>query len=170
MSALVFTVLGVDRPGLVERISSAVTGCGGNWLGSHLSSMEGCFGGLVHVAVPRHELARLVAALRELSDEGLEVSVRETVEEPAGEPYQEVELEVIGNDRPGIVSRISHAVAARGINMLELRTEWSSAPMAGHSIFQARATLLVPPDASVSALKQDLEEIAGDLMVDLRLE
>jgi glycine cleavage system regulatory protein len=169
MSALVFTVLAEDRPGLVERVAGIVACHGGNWLGSRLSSLGGCFGGLVHVAVPAEQVEGLREALQALRAEGLLVTVLPTHMETGTAPHEAVEIEVVGNDRPGIVSRISQVIAARGINVNELETEWTSAPMAGHPIFRARAALLVPPDASVTELKRDLERIAADLMVDLKI-
>ncbi len=170
MSALVFTVLAEDRPGLVERVAGTVSRHGGNWLGSRLSSLGGCFGGLVHVSVPANQMASLRAALDALREDGLHITVLPTSQESETVSHECVEIEVVGNDRPGIVSRISQAIAARGINVRDLETEWTSAPMAGHPIFRARAALLVPPDASVAELKRDLERIAADLMVDLRID
>jgi glycine cleavage system regulatory protein len=42
--------------------------------------------------------------------------------------------------------------------------------MGGGTLFQLRATVLVPPTAKIAAVRADLEKIAADLMVDLRLE
>lgn len=170
MSALVFTVLSTDRPGLVEKVSGTVTGHGGNWLGSYLSSLGGCFGGMVHVEVPEERKPELSAALHALESEGIQVTVQTTDSVAAPPVPSAVAIEVVGNDQPGIVARISRVIAARGINLTELETDWNSAPMAGHAIFRARAVLLVPPDASLAELKRDLERIASDLMVDLKID
>jgi glycine cleavage system regulatory protein len=42
--------------------------------------------------------------------------------------------------------------------------------MAGGTLFQARATVFVPATVQIAAVRADLEKIAADLMVDLRLE
>jgi glycine cleavage system regulatory protein len=39
----------------------------------------------------------------------------------------------------------------------------------GGNLFQACATVLVPPSVNMSALRADLEKIAADVMVDLKL-
>jgi glycine cleavage system regulatory protein len=41
--------------------------------------------------------------------------------------------------------------------------------MGGGTLFQMRATVLVPATASLAAVRTDLEKIAADLMVDLTL-
>lgn len=154
---------------MVEKIARTVALHGGNWLGSYLSTLGGCFGGMVHVEVPGDQVSALCTALDALRQDGLQVTVRDTESIQSAAQYEAVEIEVVGNDRPGIVSRISQVIAARGINLTEVETEWTSAPMAGHAIFRARAVLLVPPEASVAELKRDLERIAADLMVDFKM-
>ena len=80
-----------------------------------------------------------------------------------------VALEVVGQDRPGILRQVSAVLVAHQANVEELSSERVSAPMGGGTLFRARATILVPDSARLSALRADLEKIAADLMVDLRL-
>jgi len=167
--SLVMTVLGEDRPGLVEKLSSAITNHQGNWLGSHLSSMAGHFGGMVHVLVPTDQVAPLVSTLRRLEPAGLSVSVMTGLPESINDTLQEAALQVMGNDRPGIVSSISQAIASHGINVEELKTEYSTAPMSGTAMFNAQARLFLPASASAKELRRELEQIASDLMVDIDL-
>ena len=69
----------------------------------------------------------------------------------------------------GIVRDISQALASRGINIEELVTDRSSAPMAGGTLFTARARLQVPAGLDAAGLRSDLERLAHDLMVELTL-
>ena len=169
-SSLVMTVLGEDRPGLVERISTAIIQHQGNWLGSHLSSMAGYFGGMVHVLVPKNQVDSLISSLRELEPVGLSIVVKTGYLDEAAADQRTAVLEVVGNDRPGIVSTISQAIASHGINVEELRTDYTSAPMSGTEMFSAKARLYLPPSVGVEDLREQLEQIAGDLMVDIDLE
>lgn len=169
-TSLVMTVLGEDRPGLVEKLSCVITEHQGNWLSSHLSSMAGYFGGMVHVLVPNAQVEPLISALRDLEPAGLTVSVKTGVAEKTRGTPKQAELQVMGNDRPGIISSISQAIATHGINVEELRTEYTSAPMSGTEMFKARARLFLPPSVSAQDLRHELEKIASDLMVDIDLE
>jgi glycine cleavage system regulatory protein len=42
--------------------------------------------------------------------------------------------------------------------------------MSGESLFLAHARLMIPADASVEDLQHELEDLANELMVDIRLE
>lgn len=168
--SLVFSLLTEDRPGVVERVSGIVASHQANWMESHLSSRSGYFGGIVHVIVPREQVEALTAALEGLSAEKISVTVKSGPEADLRAERQQVNLAVVGNDRPGIVSRISEAVADLGVNMEELETSCVSAPMSGTAIFQARAKLYLPAEIQIHALQRHLEEIASDLMVDISID
>ena len=58
------------------------------------------------------------AALRQLESPGLHVVVEASHHQPAGEAHSHI-LELVGLDHPGTVRDISHALAARGINVDE---------------------------------------------------
>ena len=58
-------------------------------------------------------------------------------------------------------------LAAHGVNVEELESELHSAPMSGEALFTARAVLRVPLEYSLAALRDALEELGSELMVDL---
>jgi glycine cleavage system regulatory protein len=60
-------------------------------------------------------------------------------------------------------------LAAHGVNVEELASERVPAPHGGGTLFQATATVLAPPTVNLAAVRGDLEKIAADLMVDLKL-
>jgi glycine cleavage system regulatory protein len=68
------------------------------------------------------------------------------------------------------VRDISQALADRGINVDELRTEIMSAPMSGELLFLANAELLIPAALDLDLLRKDLEALAHELMVDVDLD
>ena len=49
---LVVTVIGTDKPGIVESLADVITQQQGNWLGSSMSELAGQFAGILHVTVP----------------------------------------------------------------------------------------------------------------------
>jgi glycine cleavage system regulatory protein len=167
---LVMTLIGEDRPGLVESVAALVTGHRGNWLGSRMSRLGGQFAGIVQVEVPKDYEQPLVQALTGLSSRGLTVIVHpdRSESQPGGGPLSL--LEIVGQDRPGIVREISHVLAGLGVNVEELHTECSSAAMSGETLFKARAHLRIPPSCDVEELRRQLERIAADLIVEINLE
>ncbi|MGH7995862.1 MAG: glycine cleavage system protein R [Opitutaceae bacterium] len=172
LSTLLLTVIGADRPGLVQLVAARVDEHGGNWLESRLCRLGGQFAGIVRVEAPAERRDTLVAALRALEREGLRVVAHaEGASAPAsGGRGAPARVEIVGQDRPGILLQISGIFAAHGANVEELTSEVVEAPMTGGSLFQARATVLIPPNANLKVLRADLERIATDLMVDVKLE
>jgi len=168
-TSLVLTVVGDDRPGIVERVAEEVLASGANWEESSMARLAGKFAGLLHVSVDEGEADDLAARLRALDAGGLTVVVEPAAADEAT-AAQPVELELVGNDRPGIVRDISRVLAGQQINIEELETGVGSAPMSGETLFRARALLRVPASVSLDALRQQLEALEGELMVDLDLE
>jgi glycine cleavage system regulatory protein len=167
--SLVLTLIGEDKPGLVELLSQTVAAHEGNWLESRMSRMAGRFAGILRASVPIGKADALTEALWALESRGLRVVVeRSTFVEPEAE-FRRIYLDLVGADRPGIIQDISRALALRQVNVDELHTECTSAPMSGEILFNARAKLRVPLDTAVEDLCEALEEIASDLMVDITL-
>ena len=164
---LVATILAQDRPGIVESIASVVAEHGGNWLESRMCRLGGQFAGILRVSLPAEREASLVAALGKLTSKGINATVTsdQTPKNAAGGRLSI--LEIVGHDRPGIVRQISRALSGQGVNVEEFSTECVSAPMSGDPLFKARAVLHIPARCDMSALKAELEKIAGELMVDV---
>ncbi len=168
-TSLVLTLIGADRPGLVETVAELVAAHGGNWLESRMARLGGQFAGIARVAVPTARESELRKALAALDAKGLAVAVAlDPAAAAAAKSGRAVTLELVGQDRPGIVHQVTRVLAAHRVNVEELTTECVEAPLAGGMLFQARAELLIPPVADMAAIQADLEKIAADLMVDLR--
>jgi glycine cleavage system regulatory protein len=167
--SLVMTIIGVDRPGLVDSLASLVTLHSGNWLESRMSRLGGQFAGILRVEVPAENATSLVSALEKLRTQGLTVVVHADQPPAAAFAARESVLEIVGQDRPGIVREISHALASFGINVEELHTECVSAAMSGETLFKARARLRLPESCDSAAVRQKLEKIAEDLIVEISL-
>lgn len=169
MNSLVLTVIGVDRPGLVESLSKVVADHGGNWLESRMAHLAGQFAGILHLDVAQAKEESLIAALRNLDEQGMHVVVQTSIDEPAVPTVEPVLLELMGNDRTGIVHEITQELRRANVNVEQFDTECVNAPMSGGRLFQVRAKLHLPPNLTVGALREQLERIAHDLIVDISL-
>lgn len=171
LANIVMTVIGPDRPGLVQIVAARVADNGGNWLQSRMCRLGGQFAGILRVEVAAARRDDLAAALRALEAEGLNVLIHAedsaTIGALPGGMLATVEL--VGHDRAGILRSVSSVFAAHGVNVEELASERVNAPMDGSVLFQARATVFVPASANLAAVRADLEKIASDLMVDLKM-
>jgi glycine cleavage system regulatory protein len=168
MASLVLTILGDDRPGLVSAVSAPISAHGASWERSEMSRLAGKFAGIVVVSVPSDRLDALVAELTALESQGLHVIVEPSYE-PAPLLFQRLHLDLLGADRPGIVAEISAVLADAHVSIEELSTDVRNAPMAGGTLFEARALLSAPMGGDVDALRAVLEALADELMVEIRL-
>jgi glycine cleavage system regulatory protein len=167
--ALVMTVIGEDRPGLVDSVAGIVAGQGGNWLESRMSRLGGQFAGILRVQISADKEAALVRSLKHLETEGLTIVVHVDRPQPEESESALTYLEIVGQDRPGIVHQITHALASHKVNVEELKTECSSAAMSGEMLFKAEAKLKLPSSCKLGELRNELERIAEDLIVDINL-
>lgn len=168
MDHLVLTVIAEDQPGLVERLSGCVAAHGGNWLESRMARMAGQFAGIVRVELPAEAHGGLIRDLEAMSAQGIRVQLAASGSEP-GRRFSSIRLELVGNDRPGIVRDITRVLAEQGVNLESLLTEVAPAPMSGELLFTAEALLAVPETLALEQLQARLETLADDLMVELNL-
>lgn len=165
--SLVLTVLGDDRPRIVEALADQVLAAGANWEESRMARLAGKFAGVLRVSVETERADELAGRLAALQD-GLTVVVAETTAAGAGDGRM-LRLALVGDDHPGIVRDISRALASQGVNIEELETGVTSAPMSGELLFEARALVRIPAAVTHDAVRQQLEALAGELMVDLEV-
>ena len=168
MATFILTVTGDDRPGLVSDLAAPIKAHGASWERSQMTRLAGKFAGIVLVTVADQRHDALVADLRALEAQGLQM-VLERTDEPVEHESLRLQLELLGADHPGIVAEISAALADRGVSIEELSTDVRDAPMAGGMLFEARAVLNAPPTTSTEALRSTLEGLADELMVEIRL-
>lgn len=165
---LVLTIIGEDKPGLVEALSQTIVSHQGNWLESRMSHLADKFAGILTVSVPDEQQKALVKALNEFEKTGLKVVV-ETATVPVLRGRQ-LSLSLIGNDKPGIVKEVSQVLHSLSVNVKELTTQREPAPMSSDMLFKAQMQLTVPPSLSLLDLEGALESISSDLMIEVMEE
>ncbi len=169
--ALVLTVIGKDRPGLVESLADLIETHEGSWDESRMARLAGHFAGVVQIHLPENQAEVFVSALPTLVDQGLSVSVVESDWLQVNVDHRNsLQLELVGQDRPGIVREISSKLADLGVSMQDLRTIVESAPMSGDRIFRAEAELIPPTQTDSEQIRAILEELADEMMIDITLK
>ena len=96
--------------------------------------------------------------------------VAESASESHAGNFRQLRLTIVGNDRPGIMREVSHALAARNISVSEMDTSITSAPMSGDPLFEATARIQVPQALDLDELNAQLDTIANALTVHIDLE
>lgn len=162
---IVLTAIGDDRAGLVAALSEVVAAHGGNWERSQMAELAGKFAGIVVVSVPDERVDQLTRALRSLGGL-LEVSAHPGIDAD-GQPGEILTIDLLGTDRPGIVHEVSAVLHRHHLSIETIETTTREAPMAGGQLFEAHIIVTVPVDADLTAMREDLERLADELLVDI---
>lgn len=167
--AILVTVSGADRPGMVSALADVVAAYGGNWLESRMANLAGQFVGILRVDVDESRQDAMLEGLRKLDSAGLRVSLL-PIDTPAQlSAGRDLELDLLGQDHPGIVRDISRVLSASGVSVQAFDSCLEDASMAGGVLFRAHARLRVPEHMSTDQLHEQLLELSDSLMVDIRL-
>jgi methionyl-tRNA formyltransferase len=162
--------VGADRPGIVNALAERAERHGANWCASRMTRLAGEFAGMVHFEVPPAQADALANALQGLESLGLKVLIARSADGVLASGLRSMELELVGEDRAGIVARLTRTLAERGISIENIHTELLRTGLQGRQTFKVGAHLLVPQAQNLDALRTELGALAHALMVDIALD
>lgn len=168
--SIVFTFVGADKPGLVETLSNTVSEHHGNWLESRMSQLAGNFAGIARINVSSDKAEALRDALNRASSDELTITIQEESHHQSDSTRRTVTLSLMGNDRPGIVKELSSALASLHVNVMEMNTNVTSAPMSADPLFEATASIQIPASVDILDLSDRLDDIGNQLDVIINLD
>lgn len=163
---IVMSVIADDHPGIVQTLADTIAGHGGNWLDSSMSHLGGKFAGIVLLEAAEERERQLEDALRSLDRRDMHIAFERTAPSKP-QPHHYVMVDIVANDRPGIVGEISDLLARHDINIETLTTSVVDSPMSSGHLFSARFRANLPQEMTYDHLQRVLESASDDLMVDL---
>jgi glycine cleavage system regulatory protein len=169
ITSLIVSIVGPDRHGIVSLLSDRAQRFGANWAASRMTRLAGEFGGTVHFEVPRENADALATALRGLESSGLQVVISRSDGASMPASLRGVELELVGEDRLGIVSSLTKILAEHGISIENIHTEIVRSGVSGKQTFRIGAHLLLPAALSIDDLRRELGSLAREMMLDIAL-
>lgn len=170
MAHYILSVVGSDRPGLTSALAGSVLAAGGNWLESHLSQLGGLYVGSVLVDLDADRLDALREAVGRVDAEGLTVRIVPARDGAAAATGgHDLQLDLVGQDRPGIVNEVTAVLGRLGANIETFRTWVVAGPHSGAPMFHMAAALALPPGLPAEAVQTALEDISAEILVDIAL-
>ena len=166
MKSILISVLGDDKPGLLDSLSEIIVSNDGDWIESNMSTVEAKFAGILRVNVPAKNAKKLIKELTS-SKLGLQIACEETVPVTHSD-YKSYNIELIGQNHVGIINKLSHVLTYElKANVEGLKTEIIDASMSGEQLFKAQITLHLPKSVDERLIKDKLELIADEMMVEI---
>jgi glycine cleavage system transcriptional repressor len=144
---MVLTLTGPDRVGIVEEVTSALLGLGGNVGASRMARLGGEFAILMHVALTDTAAADFERAFQHIVEQGYRVGITPAASS-ASQPHPDwapYAIEVQGADHEGIVHEIARTLSDFGINIESMETWTTDAPTTGTTLFHMTAKVAVSP-------------------------
>jgi glycine cleavage system regulatory protein len=163
--SLVMTVLGPDRPGIVEVLAEQLRLHDGSWQESRLAHLQDQFAGIIEVSLPEEQVDAFEQAMIALK-QSQQLQCHLSVVGSAKATGKRVKLEFLGQDRPGIVFAISDLLHDLNVNVESMDTSVQSAPMSGEQLFCARFEVQLPAHLDFESLEERLAAIGQELMLD----
>ena len=166
MKSILISVLGDDKPGLLDSLSEIIVSNDGDWIESNMSTVEAKFAGILRVNVPAKNAKKLVKELTS-SKLGLQIACEETVPVTHSD-YKSYNIELIGQNHVGIINQLSHVLTYElKANVEGIKTEIIDASMSGEQLFKAQISLHLPKSVDERLIKDKLELIADEMMVEI---
>jgi glycine cleavage system transcriptional repressor len=166
---MILSLVGKDRPGIVDEVSGFLLAHGGNIEDSRMAAMGGRFSIMTLFSCPEGRIEGIKKDMPELTKLGFEVSLHEA-EDPntvPRHPELPLKMEVISMDHPGIVQRVVSILHRHNVNIQTLETKTSSAPLSGAPLFDLVLSAAVPAEESIVKVKEELLALAAEMNLDL---
>jgi len=166
MKSILISVLGDDKPGLLDSLSEIIVSNDGDWIESNMSTVEAKFAGILRVNVPPKNAKKLIKELTS-SKLGLQIACEETAHVTFSD-FKSYNIQLIGQNHVGIINKLSHVLTYElKANVEGIKTEIIDASMSGEQLFKAQITLHLPKSVDERLIKDKLELIADEMMVEI---
>ena len=166
MKSILISVLGDDKPGLLDSLSEIIVSNDGDWIESNMFTVEAKFAGILRVNVPSKNAKKLMKQLIS-SKLGLQIACEETAPVRLSD-FKSYNIELIGQNHVGIINKLSHVLTYDlKANVEGIKTEIIDASMSGEQLFKAQINLHLPQSIDERLIKEKLELIADEMMVEI---
>lgn len=159
MKPLVFSIMGDDKPGLIESVADVLVSHDASWLESHISRMAGTCVGILHVSAPDEQAEPMTEAMLALSNAALSIKVGGSVTEAPTGTRRKVVMDIWGTDQPGIVRELARVLAREDVNIDELHTEFVTPTRGAARWLRAYAMVDFPAEVETDEIKRILDRI-----------
>lgn len=164
---LAISMLGEDRPGLIDELSATILGCGCGFGDSRASVLGSEFALQMLASGQWNTIAKLENALPPLAEKlGLQLATKRT--EPRSDQAERLPylVEVIALDQPGIVQSFAGFFARLRINVEELVTSCYPASHTGAQMYSLSMTIGIPADHPIAELREAFLDHCDQLNLD----
>jgi glycine cleavage system transcriptional repressor len=169
MNHIALTIIGMDHPGIVARVTEILYRLGCNIADSSCSILGGQFAMILIISHPEYtDRESFGDAFDPLEKEGLSVFLRTL--QPGGEAAPELTgeiclISVYGSDKPGIVYPVARELGNRRINITDLNTKLVGS--AERPVYVMMIEAVLPPGMELKEIAAIMADLQQKLHVDI---
>ncbi|MBN2655542.1 MAG: amino acid-binding protein [Spirochaetales bacterium] len=167
----VLSTVGPDRKGMADDIANIAIDYNCNIEDSKMAVLGGEFAVIMLLSGEESSIEKLISMAGELGERfQMTFNIKKTsapLTVSQGIPYI---LESVSMDTPGIVHAITRYLRELSINIEDLETEKSAAPLSGTPMFHMRAYIVIPASVNLSDFREKLADIEHEKNLDIHLK
>jgi glycine cleavage system transcriptional repressor len=169
---MVVTIVGPDKRGLVAEITETIANNHGSIEESRMSRLGGEFAIIMLVSLDAANKDQCCTALDSLKEHNLEIFHRSTdlTRMQKFQGFVPYEISVWGADHEGIVHAVAEYLTGEHIQLEDVETEVTKAPVTGTPLFSMVAEVQAPPTLTLSQLRDKLDDLSDELGVDISVK
>ena len=168
---IVISAVGADRTGVVHDLSQVVLKNEGSILERRMVNLGSEFAMLLLVSGHWHTIGKLESALTQFGESSdLTITLRKTSKRSDAAPLIPYAVDIVCLDQEGIVYNLSGFFSSRKVDIGELNTRSYPAAHTGAPMFSVQATVHVPADISIAALREEFMQFCDHMNIDGILE
>ena len=158
MKKIILYAKGKDRPGIISDITNEINILNGNIETSKMIKLESMFNILMLIQINEKNIILLQKKLNRISNLSIEFN---NIEESNGEFEKMFFFRLKGADNEGIIHIFTNYFYNNKINILDLESEISNAPVTGQTLFFLKSRLLVPSNLNYTDIENDLIDLSN---------
>ena len=167
MNSQIISAIGSDRPGIVSELTGIITNHGGNLEESRMTRLGSDFVIFMLVSLDPEWEESLVVSLQAINN--LSITTKKTDSNTVIKG-KVCKIELNGADNEGIVNVLSNYLSSKSINIQDMETHISNAPVSGMPLFNLKAITTIPENLNISDLQSDLYHISDKLGVEIVID
>ena len=165
---IIVSIIGPDKPGIVFNISKIIKNNSGNINKSRMVRLGDFFTIMVSISISKNNLHRINKDLENYSD--YQITTYESKNNSTNNSDENIKtIHLNGIDNEGLVFKITNEFTKLNINIEELETNISNAPMSGLTLFSLIAKIK-HPKTDHDTLKNKMDTLSSELDVNIILE
>ena len=167
MIKIIISAIGSDRSGIVAELTEIISAFSGNIEESKMTRLGSDFVMIILISIEEIKQDSLLESLQNIK--GLSISTKET-NSNAVITDKHCQIILNGADNEGIVNVLSKYLTNRSMNILDMETTISNAPITGTPLFNLITITSIPENINIEKIKSDLTGIAVNLGVEILVD